>query len=608
MKKNLAFFLLLAIVAGSMFAQMPAPTVTAGLSAEAEISLIRESTVAEKTTSGDVGKEELKGVHNGLKATNFVIDEWTNMDWSKMSIKTEGKYDAFRATKDDWSFFKVTTTWKDFFGLEVKHEYSQDNKEAGVAQTTPVSDLFTKNTENNVTVTLDRTEDMGLKAYTVYDAGTVFKLANFNQTGTSLEAMFNGYKKIGFELDNEEVKVNFVVTHDKPDHTIDKAEFTAKDMFGKWTAALNSKDKIKLRLENLDSDSEIDRPEFALDEEEENALQSNQKMNTVNTVKFNDDLSLKVAAVAPTTDVTIRDWLRGENLAMAATYVMKDIATLNAGTKVTMDYEFSNGTISGPSAYMLIPGHTSGWGTGLWLDANLSELMGADKGLFVSVDGQFGNYRAVQKESDAGKVDAIEIESMSRWNVYGETKMKMNDSLSFSAGALFSLGMGYDYKKVNDVSYSDDIKHLKDSDTDFVASNYTEANSNAMDVYKISPLSLNVRADYKLNDTATVWVSNKFKSLDGSLGSKPAVAGARIMHGYYGKDSIELGAKLVSTPKSTLSVSTEFNLYLGVPSASNIYIKDDTSDNKKLVDIAYGEWKSTNFNPFSAKVAYTYKY
>lgn len=643
MKKALAILMVLAMVAGVAFAQtkaMPAPTVTAGLSASAEINVVKENTIASFETSGDLATPLATARPNGLKTNNFVINEWTNMDWAKMSVKTEGKYDAFRNNGDDWSWLKVTTTWKDFFGLEVKYSYAQDNKEGASADVTNGS-VLVKNSTNEVAVTLDRTKDMGLKAYTVYNPSVIFGLANFNQTGDNMQSLFNGFKKIGFEMDNAEIAANLVILNTPVPvgtaaaaggiaaFTIDTAKITAKDMFGKWTAAFNNADGYVLRMANLDSDSAIDRAEYKVGADnklQQSAAADHEKMNVKNTIKFSDALSLDVVTVVPVATQTYADWFNatgntnGSNLSLNVTYSLPKVAKIDFGSSVDVDYIKTDGATSAPSTYFGTAA-TKDWGTGIWLDANLSEMMGADKSLIIMVDGQFGSYKkgaAEQTKADAKKttdVNELQVGGVSKWNIYGETKMKLSDALTVSAGTLFSLGMGYDFKAATDTSFSDMKKSIDDVTTNFVSPSFTEANVNNM-FYGIRPFELKLRGDYIVNKTATVWLSNGFQANAGYYGDDGDAAttadlmspAGNAIFGFYQKDAIELGVKLVATPKSTLKVSAGYSLFLGLPAASDLYPTGSTSDAKKAIDSAYAAWVSTNFNPFSAKIAYSYTY
>jgi hypothetical protein len=117
MRKILSIAIVLAMLTTLVFAVGPAPEVTAGLSAGATVRLFQEKTVEEDVKSGTAGDEEAVSRPLGLKADTFKAESWVNFDWQKMSLKAAGKWDAFKADKDDFSWVKVDAVWKDFFDI-----------------------------------------------------------------------------------------------------------------------------------------------------------------------------------------------------------------------------------------------------------------------------------------------------------------------------------------------------------------------------------------------------------------------------------------------------------------------------------------------------------
>jgi len=632
MKKALAILMALAMIVPAVFATGPAPEVTFGLSAKAEVQMIKENTTDTFENSG--GASQPVGSFNpkGLKVTEFVTDDWVNFDWAPMSIKAEGKWDAYSATDEDWSWLKVTATWKDLFGFKIDYNYSQDNKELdkdNPVYTGNATAIDSENTSNEIVATYDKD---GVKFWTKYDANAVLDMLSVN-VGTQADSFLNDFKEIGFEFTNDEVATKLVYKNVPSMYgaTIDAATIEAKNLFGFWSVLLNDADEFGYRLANLDSDSKIDRPEYKIGKDNKIQDPAKAAMNARNTMKFGENLTIKLGLVVPSTDMTFTNWLKGDNAIVGAEYVLADVGTIGAGAKIKQDYVVSDGTKSGNSLFILDGKTGIQWGNAFWLDAKLDKLLGEDKAVFVGVDAQFGAYDQTfetAKHTDATKVNEWKIAMATKANLYAETKMKLSDMISFSAGTLFSLGTGYDYKAVTGTSWSDANKwtDLQKADT-WYSDSITEANEmNA--VYGITPFELKVRADVKVNDTVSVWVSDNFKANAGYFGDKNDdgtfkytqwdYAGTNSkeveVRGAFQKNVLGLGAKFKATEKSSLTVSTDINIYLGLPEASNLYREqgamnsDQYTTYKKNVDAELAVWKSKNFNPFAVKVAYSYAY
>ncbi|HQL34184.1 MAG TPA: hypothetical protein PK969_13095, partial [Treponemataceae bacterium] len=179
MKKALAILMAIAMIVPAVFATGPAPEVTFGLSASAEVQMIKENTTDTFESSGDASKPAASFNPMGLKATKLVSNDWVNFDWAPMSIKAEGKYDAFRANGDDWSWLKVTATWKDLFGFKIDYEYVQDNKKDGTTYFDNTKTL-SQNNKNNISATYDKD---GVKFWTKYNANDILDMASVTVAG-----------------------------------------------------------------------------------------------------------------------------------------------------------------------------------------------------------------------------------------------------------------------------------------------------------------------------------------------------------------------------------------------------------------------------------------
>lgn len=615
MKKALAILMALAMIVPAVFATGPAPEVTFGLSADAEVQMIKEYTTDTDEASGDLSTSKASFNPYGLKATKLVSNDWVNFDWAPMSIKAEAKYDAFRASADDYSWLKVTATWKDLFGFKIAYEYVQDNKEGTAAPDAAMS----KNTGNNISATYDKD---GVKFWTKYDADAVLDMLDVT-AGIKSDAFLNEFKEIGFEFTNDEVATKLVysntsnATGDAGAYSakIDTATIEAKNLFGFWTVLLNNADEIGYRL-SLGSDSKVEPPQFKIgkDNKIQSATAANKAMNAKNTMKFGENLTVKATLVAPNADVSFADWFSGDNALVGAEFVLADVGTLGAGAKISQDYVISTGATSGPkkffnAAYALTNTGDVVKGSAFWVDAKLDKLLGEDKAVYVGVDAQLGYYNKAADTTKFGtdnptKVKEVQVGNTTVIDLYGETKMKLSDMISFSAGALFSLGTGYDNKAVTGTDWADPTQAQKDL---HFYSGYTQANVlNAK--YGITPFELKAQVDVKVNDTVSVWVKDNFKANAGAFDAAVQPAGGKDVIGYYQKNVLGLGAKLKATEKSSLSVSSDINMYLGLPAGSDLYLTGATDANKKAVDSSLAEWKSKNFNPFAVSVSYSYAY
>lgn len=631
MKKALAILMAFALVAPALFAVGPAPEVTFGLSADAKVQVIKESTDDTFEKSGDASKPVATENPMGLQVTKFASNQWVNLDWAPFSIKTEGKWDAFAKNDgDDYSWLYVTATWKDLFGFKIDYTYKQDTKKlAAVNPNLPM----TANNANEITATYDKD---GVKFYTVYDATQLLKMASVT-AGANIDSFLNDFKKVGFEFTNDDVATKFVWTNNPASlpspygAKIDTATVEAKNLFGMWSVLLNNSDEIGYRLANLDSDSKLDRSMYKIGKD--NKIQyiidpldpkpEHVAMNAKNTVKIGENLTAKATFVVPNAAATWSDWLKGDNLILGAEYVLADVGTLGAGAKVSQDYVASpTGATSGPTKLLAqaltTPADFAAGkvinGSAFWLDAKLDKLLGEGKAVFVGVDAQLGYYNKAAETTkfgtdNPGKVAEIQVGNTTVVNLYGETKLALTDAISLSAGTLFSMGMGYDLKGVNGNNYewTDPTEAQKALNW---YNGHTEANYlNA--TYNIKPFELKARADVKINDTVSVWVSDnfvanagEFKAADGTN----TVGLGKSINGFYQKNVIGLGAKLKASEKAKLTVSTDINLFLGLPTAGNLETTGMTDAQKAALKSAHAKWVSDKFNPFALNIAYSYAY
>ncbi len=635
MKKALAILSALALIAPAIFAEgMPAPTLTYGFSGDLETQLVEERTTSEDSTT--IGENEAQENINGVKTNQFRINTWANMDWKLASIKAEGKWDSFRMNDDDQSWMYVTATWKDFFGFKIENTVKIDNDNTlSDSQPAAINPVTWKNHSDEVTVTLDRLESEGYKFYTKYDATALLPMLSV-QAGADANNLFDNFKEIGFEINNDEIAGKLVLnnvtrTNGTPNQfSIDVAQFEAKKLFGVWNALVNSKDDMGLRLANLDSDVKFGNGDYAAEFKIDggDGLQGGHDMNMLNTVTIGDNVTVKAAMRVPQrgaagADRELRKWLAGDKQAanpganLDAQVAMKigTIGEVAVGAQVRNDYEEVVGSYKGPSKLLGLAQNRvmeSGDvkdGNAFWVDANLSGLVGEKNGLFVFSDFIQKGYVLDDKEltdtAPTTEADKLDVGTALRIRAGAEYKMVASDALTLLASAQFMTLAGYDFKGVTGQSFGD-YSDATYASTAYYKKNFNEANAVA-NTFGVKPLIVKVRADYKVNETLSVYGKNVYSMNEEAVKSFASVGGKTAV-GSVGKDTITLGCTIVSGEKSKLGISTDVNLYLGLPSASDLYTTGMTDPAKKAVDAEYGKYVSSNYNPFAVKATYTYSY
>lgn len=645
MKKALAILMAFAMVASALFAEgMPAPTLTYGFSGDAEVSMIKENSINTGVESGEP-KPVAKSEPMGLKATKFVAKTWANMDWALASIKTEGKWDAFRSNGDDWSYMKVSSTWKDLFGFKFDYNIELRNKNLGATDPSATK-MVTTLEANEMVMTLDKLSSDGFKFWTKYDANNLIKMVSVT-AGEEADNFLDNFKEIGFEINNDEFAGKLVyntanittLTPATGTATLDTAQFEAKKLFGVWTALVNSGDEKKIRVGNLGTDAKTDRNEFVVGKDNKLQDGTKKKMNIFNTLTPVENLTVKSMVVAPFAATTVADWLYGENMNLGVDYALADVGTIGAGVFVKNDYV--KATYTAPVAPATIGTGTSGlsafhtaakqidFGNAFWLDAKLDKALGEKIAVYAGFDAQLGKFYKYTKTA-TDTVSQIQLGDVTKYEVNLEAKITSVDKLELLAGAALRGQMGYSYAKANpnstnsatdpvDNVWADDMKPAATAANNFYTSSFNEANYVLKEVVAVKPFELKLKATYNVGgDTlSSVWVKNTFTALDVTLyGNDPdgagpktadaAITGGRLATGFVDKNAVEVGLKLKSGAKSSLTISANYNLYLGVPTVSNLTVEGDT--NTDDLKAAYGAWVSSKFNPFEAKVAYTYSY
>lgn len=674
MKKLFVFLLALTVIGTTVFAQdakKASPEAKYGFSGSFEMDLVKGA--KSDTFDGSYQDKDVVAKDNpqGLKVTAFNVNPWLSLDWSKVSFKAEAKYNGFDADDEDFSSLKLTTIIKDLYGFEIKSEVAADNKRT--AQT----NYKANPAENPPDVTLgDLSHDLfvtykteGHTFYTKYGFSTLTTgndsvLDPLEYVGSFLDL----WKEIGWTMDTEGLGAKLVIANDGAAKAtrdsivgagvgapVDARNFVkdawieARNMFGMWTSLVNG-GEIKLRQANLDLDVSEDRDdvsnEFAIDREfaiyalwkttddggdavdpvADPILDSERGTNWLNTVKINDALTAKVGMVVPYAAVSFVDWLKGENLVAGVDYTLAGVGKLGAGALVSMDYDtllsdaafvaggsndFIEGKSKALSAY-LTSSTDPMWDSGLWFDATVTEAVPGLK-LFASADVRFGTYldnKKITADTTAGKGSAadnlltITTASMSMMNLGLEAAYTVMDPLTVSAAFYTGVVSGLEYETAVGVKF---VKPASMSGS-WSEEDWARATS------EVKPMIIKVRADYKVNDTVSVWASNAFTAnahyfdngdLDGDATLNFADAAVKPVYGYFSKNTIGAGAKLAASKNASLKIGAEFNMYTA-PDLS--FVDGATADQKTVAEKDYEIFKAANLDPFKVTAAFSYTY
>lgn len=628
MKRIIFLLLALTVLSFAAFAQDKGPEVTYGFSGSFEMDVF-SSNKSDTYESGDFNVPIAKSNPLGLKATNYVLSPNVALDWDKMSIAADATYDGFRADDDDWSSFNLTTTWKDFYGFELKSEVSGDNEDTG--GTTPdavnISPL-----DHDFTITLDRLEDQGIKLWTKYDANALFVNFDASGIGTFVTDLVDSFTEIGFEVDTEGLGAKLVYAPGHNTANPGEADFTtawieARDMFGMWTMLVNDGDAMELRLADLDTDVTIDREQFGIGEDNDILeLVEGTDLNVKHTLSLTDAMTLTIGTIVPYDDITWVDWIRDENLVANLEMGLEGIGTIGVGGMLAKDY-----VAMAPGAVVFVEGPTSligayatdtavtDSGSAIWVDANLSELVdGID--LFASMDVQFNQYVDIAdaiEEAPYAADDPYVISPVGYQVIHvgAEAGMSVTEDLKVMAAFMAGLGMGLDHEKLYGLAYEEG-ESTNYVDNDAVAGEWSEKDQLAT-VYGVNSLILDIRAEFALNDTVGLWAQDTLTMNEGYLNDSTAgyyvaandfgTAGL-AGYGYFNKNTLEVGADLTASENADITLSAAYDMFLGLPSSSDFYPDGAADAEKEAIDYDYDLWKDNNFAPLSVSVAFSFSY
>lgn len=631
MKKLFVFLLACTVIGTAVFAQDAdkAPEATYGFSGSFEMDALKANNV--NNYDGNFNEPVSKVFPWGLNVTAYKLSPWVQLDWSKVSMKAEATYDGFKADDDDFSTVKLTTTVPEFYGFEVKSvvEYKNEN-----LNNAPVANLTTF--DHTVTATYTN-DDITFFVDYGFGAGglrAVQIIAPLDVAATVLD----GFKKIGWELDTDGLaaKVVFAGTP-RGNMKIDEAWVEGRNMFGVWTSKVNEGDDMGFRQGNLGVAVSEDRDKVSnemkvgagdnkvLEGAANTALLGGaDAINWLNTIAINDALTVKAGVVVPyNANVAFLDWLKDNALNVGVEYVLADIGTISAGALVNLDY----------TSYALIGGEylegkskmLAAWaasesvvedGFGFWTDATIDGLVPGMK-LFVALDGQFGSYVDLAQynedpaadKTDAENAYALPVVGASNWNFNLEAGYDVSDALAVSAALYAGIGMGLDYEKATGAEFDD-------TPYENISGSWGEADAIRLmyDGYGVNSTMVKAHAKYKVNDMLSVWAGdyltlNENYIVNNQLGEDATavtVGAALPAFGYFHKNTVDLGVEMKANDNVTLKLSTELNMYLGVPTLS---YADGTPDAAKdASEEGYKTWKTNNLTPYVVKAAFSYSY
>ena len=505
--------------------------------------------------------------------------------------------------------------------------------------------------------------------YATWDADTMFNNLNLVTVGNLIQDIGNAFNEAAITLDNDQVAAGVTYSAATGSDfsggtaTLSNAYITGKNMFGVWEAKIGDIGATKyLRMQKLDNYASVSGTDFTsggglgsfaanaftasaagdFTNPDGNAWTSDSftvsGIDVLNTITPMEALNVYIGTIYPVNYYdgvsvqawpgTAMDYLAGGFMDIGAKYALSGVGSIGAGMEVTKDYEIVEASqIKGdsqlrskagsvlaayasattPSANELIDN-----APGFWIDANLSDLMGP-LSLQASLDFDMNEYVDYFNINDnyatAAVDDQINVSGVAAniINFGFEAGFDVNDSLSVLASTVVEMGTGYDYKKWTgiDSNWSDDETDVAG---EYDAASWTEANWANANVYGVTPFDIKVRADYTLNDAVAVYGSNEFIKQAGALADNSTVANTNTANGYYDKDVITLGTNLTASESSKVNIEAGYNLYMGIPSASDLYADGISDDQQAGVDAEYGEFVSSNYNPYTVSVSYSFSY
>lgn len=636
------------LVAGVAFGQdaPEAPEVSWGVDGTYAYNVLSSNS---ETEADENGQNSVESRPYGLGANELIISPWVQMDWARLMVRLDSRYDHFdMGDENDYSFVKVSSAYSNLFGaFTLYNDFLYRVAEEDDAAVPPVDDKHMEFDSHKIGLG-GSVGDFSGRINWSYDAARPFLNSDSSADGVDTVAaggendaldnaisnvaglnQFYSFDDLTLSMDNGLVGAMVKWEADDgagdgggafaPGYYLTDAYLKGYGWFGLWDFVIgDTSNAKKLRMPALGKGigfrgytsqmgiGEFGASEFTyIDNDGDSLAAADQKIDVLNTFTISEMLKVHLGTIMPMSDeVAWGDYLSGEHVFLGAEYAMEGL-TVNGGMGFVNDYVDASGT-STVVTESLVNG-TMGRTSNLWVDAKLMPMEALT--LQVGLDAQFAKY---EDGTATGAKPAYE--GFSLYNLGAEFEYAMAP-LTLSGGLYAAFGAGIDLGKwvgdstaTFDTAFDDTAANVTNGD------NFTESNFLMAAVYSdgkfdgddgetvVSPLAAKIRADYVVSETLSVFAANTFTSLVGAFGSTLITsdtdvqdervvalpAGADVTYrGYYGTNELSLGATIVPQENQSLGVSLGYTLYTGVPEENDLYTATGAATGTE-----YDQWKA----------------
>lgn len=651
MKRLMILIIALSVIGiGSVFAQEESatPEVTWGVDGSYGYNVIESNKAAD---TDDKGKPVADGRVRGLDAETFTINPWFQMDWERLMVRMDGRYDQFNHDDGDlYSNVKLSSTYSDLFGVftlynDFLYRVAEDALDDDESQME--FDSHTLGLGASV-------DDFSARVNWVYDNDGRFLNTDADNAGVETQDeendsldqavgdiaglnQFYSFSDLTVSMDNGVVgamaKWEALEEGDDLDtsgYYLTNAYLKGYDWFGVWDMTVGDQANAKtLRMAGLGPrgfTSQMGIGEFGASDfgfvnaDGEDVAEADRKIDVYNVFDVMPGLTLKLGTIMKMDgDDSWGGYLADENIFLGAEYAIEGVATVNAGMGLVVDSELPSktsvvyATQSSTTASGLANEGDIARTSNFWTDVRATPAEGVT--VQLGIDGQFAKYQNLEKDKPV-------YEGTSLYNV-GLEAAYAAAPLTVNANLYTALGTGIDYKK-----WSGGAKFKDDYDDPagvYVANNFTEANVYRAALYSdeafdgdddsvISPFILDLSVGYAVSETLSVSFGNKFNALEGAVGSAPIDnaddnrvdlpdGDTNTVYAYYGSNNTTLGATITPRENQSLGITVGYKLYTNVPKEGDIY--ENASDQE---EVDYEVWRTNEFRPFNAAISYSFKY
>lgn len=644
---------------GAAFAQdeeaSEMPTVTWGVDGSYGYNVFSSHKSAD--TSDGATKHVASSTPYGFGATGFVVAPWFQIDWERLMVKVAGRYDQLdNDDEDNYSNVKMSSTYSDLFGIFTLY----NDFTYRVAEDSGNPQMEFDGHDLGLGVAVD---DFSARINWGYDNGGRFLGTNADNAGVESAAaddsldqavgdiaglnQFYSFKDLTMSMDNGVVGAMAVWEALETDadlaqsgYYLTNAYLKGYDWFGIWDMIVGDQDNGKqLRMSGAGPrgyTSQMGIGEFGassfgfVNVDGEDVAEPDRKIDVYNTFDAVPGLKLMLGTIMPMDDESSsaqwNNWLADGNLWIGAEYAIEGVATVNTGMGVVNDYFVESDmdyVVSQAGDVVDDAGGTETIGnrSNFWLDVAATPMEALK--VQLGIDGQFSRYRDQKKAAtDATKYTYVDF---AMYNLGLEASYAMAP-LSLSTGIYTAFGTGFDYETFTGTKFKDawgdsaaGVENMKNFDEDSVAmaAVYSDEAFDGDDNSLISPFIFDISVGYTVSETLSVSLSNSFNAFAGAIDAAPiannsdgdwdAVAAPasadKEVRGYYGENTLELGATVVPAESQSLGVTVGYTLFTGVPAEGDFYTNatDDQS-------VEYEVWRTNEWQPFSVGVSYSYKY